>query len=101
MKKIITAAILNVMLIVSMFFTVYTNYGGIENYGVVYIFSTGFPFAILFIMTSIVSIIFLLVTIIKNFSAQRHSIVDWLPVALFTVSVIANIILRICLKGKL
>ena len=52
MKKIITSSILNVLFIVSMVLTTYTNYGGIEKYGVAYIFSIGFPFAILFLGTS-------------------------------------------------
>lgn len=101
MKKIITSAILNVLLIISMFFTAYTNYGGIEKYGVAYIFSTGFPFAILFIATSITSIIFLIVTTIKNMHSKKHSVITWLPVALFSVSVIANVVLRIVFKGTL
>lgn len=101
MRKIITSAILNVLLIISMFFTIYTNYGGIEKYGVAYIFSTGFPFAILFIVTGIISIIFIIVTMIKNISVKRNSIVAWLPVALFIVSVISNVIFRIVFKGKL
>ncbi len=101
MKKIITSVTLNAVLIVSMFFTIYTNYGGIEKYGVVYIFSTGFPCAILFVITSVVSVMFLVVTIIKNIHAKKHSVIAWLPVALFSASIISNIIMRIVFKGTL
>jgi hypothetical protein len=101
MKKIIVSVILNVLLIVSMFFTAYTNYGGIEKYGVVYIFSTGFPFALLFIVTSAVSVLFLIATVIKNVRAKKHSVVTWLPVALFSAPIISNVMMRIVFKGTL
>lgn len=101
MKKIIASAILNVLLIVSMFFTGYTNYGGIEKYGVAYIFSTGIPCAILFVGTGVVSVVFLTVTIIKNIRTKKHSVIAWLPVALFSASIISNVMMRIGFKGTL
>jgi len=98
MKKMVLSVCLNILLMVSMVFIIYTNYGGIEFHGVGYIFSIGLPFSVLFILTVLISLIFIIAIIYKNLKRKSHNLKSWIPVILFALPIFFNIIIRMIIK---